>query len=80
MITWKNFEKPSSWRPETRLLDLQLWCFGKDITRPAGNLLLEYGLERQAAPVEDRVPSIYKFCPCPSQRLLLRGYGLFFWG
>jgi hypothetical protein len=33
-------------RTASQLLHQQCWCWGCDIRRPAGNLLLEYGFER----------------------------------
>lgn len=49
----RHTEKISAWsfngvfgRNFARLINLQMWCFGCDIRRPEGNLLIEYGFTR----------------------------------
>ena len=60
------------------LLDQQLWCFGYDIRRPEGNLLLEYGFTRHRPPEGKRGSNCYIFCPQPSCQIGLWGSGLFY--
>lgn len=50
----RHTEKLASWsfngvfgRNFARLINLQMWCFGCDIRRPEGNLLIEYGFTRE---------------------------------
>jgi hypothetical protein len=57
------------------LFDQQMWCWGCDVRRGEGNLLLEYGGDRLPAP-EPRLRSAYCFTLCPSCRLTLWGWGM----
>ncbi len=60
------------------LLDQQMWCWGYDIRRPAGNLLLTYGFTRYR-PWEDQPGSSnYIFRPAPGRQIGLWGFGLFY--
>ena len=60
------------------LFSQQLWCFGEDVKHPAGNLLIEAGCDRNPAP-EDKLncPSIYTLHLSQTQRITLRGFGIF---
>lgn len=60
-----------------RLLDQQMWCWGRDIRCEAGNLLLAYGFERQRS-AEDRQVSSYTLNVAPDGQLILWGGGLFY--
>lgn len=57
------------------LFDQQMWCWGCDVRRGAGNLLLAYGGERLPSP-EPRLRSAYQFAIYPSCKLTLWGWGL----
>lgn len=46
-------------RRASALLDQQLWCWGRDVARPAGNLLLALGMCRYRAPDPARGVSAY---------------------
>lgn len=59
------------------LLDQQLWCWGRDILARRGNLLLEYGADRVAAPRMSEAGSLYYLRPDRRTTIVLRGYGVF---
>ena len=60
------------------LLHQQCWCWGQDIRRPGGNLLLDYGFVRQRPAETTRGGSMY-YQQCPCGRLtVLWGFGLFY--
>jgi hypothetical protein len=59
-------------------LDQQFWCWGKDITRETGNLLLNFGLCRHRAPTSHLTSSAYVGEPLEDCRLILWGFGLYF--
>ena len=59
------------------LLSQQIWCWGKDILRPEGNLLVEQGFELIKAPAErKRTKNIYSMYLPEGQRVILRGFGV----
>ncbi|HEU4326536.1 MAG TPA: hypothetical protein VFS21_25565 [Roseiflexaceae bacterium] len=60
------------------LLHQQCWCWGCDIRRQAGNLLLEYGFARRRPPAAMTGSSLYT-CACGAGRVAaLWGFGLFY--
>ena len=66
-------------RDAAGLLSQQLWCWGRDILRPAGNWLIELGFDRISPPIEmPDCASVYTLTLSPSKRIVLRGFGLFF--
>lgn len=65
------------WRGDAAaLFDQQLWCFGYDIRRAEGNLLLEMGCQRLAAPESADCVSCYQLDLTTGERLTLRGFGV----
>ncbi len=66
------------------LLHQQIWCWGKDVTYPEGNLLVRHGFERIEKPPGSDVASLYRLDVSPTARVVLRGFGLFYgddrWG
>jgi hypothetical protein len=48
--TWRVFPTREQCRHAARLLDQQLWCLGRDVRHPAGNLLTGLGLCRLRSP------------------------------
>lgn len=61
------------------LLSQQIWCWGQDVMRPAGNWLLEVGFDRLAAPADrERCSSVYTLELPAGCRVVLRGFGVFF--
>ena len=58
------------------LLDQQLWCFGYDIRRPEGNLLVECDCQRLSAPESSDCSSCYRADLASGARLTLRGFGM----
>lgn len=58
------------------LLDQQMWCWGRDIVRPEGNALVEYGFRVQRTPEGLRANSAYTFDPVPHRYVKLWGFGL----
>lgn len=82
-MTGRPKTDPFAWRRRAAVLvDQQLWCFGYDIRRPEGNLLIERGCERIPAPVEARCGSCYRARVEGHGRrdresvFLLRGFGV----
>lgn len=72
-----RFHAPSAARKLGRiLLDQQMWCWGRDVVRPEGNALLEYGFRRRRPPEGLMAASAYVLCPNPGQELRLWGFGL----
>ncbi|MFN4260319.1 MAG: hypothetical protein ACK4RK_13565 [Gemmataceae bacterium] len=67
----------SRWRL-ARLFDQQLWCWGCDIDRPVGNLLLRHGFQRERPPHPNAGCTAYRLIRKPNQQLVLWGFGLFF--
>lgn len=57
----------------TPLFDQQMWCFGRDILRPEGNILLALGLCRQRSHTDPKGSSVY-------HALLDTGGSVFLWG
>ncbi|MCS6801805.1 MAG: hypothetical protein RMM58_01560 [Chloroflexota bacterium] len=66
-------------RPERRLLDAlvdqQFWCWGQDIRRPEGNLLLAFGFERTRPPAGVLGSSCYRLAGA-GREVVLWGWGL----
>ena len=61
------------------LLSQQIWCWGQDILRPAGNWLIEFGFNRMPPPMDRQdCASVYTLTLSPGKRIVLRGFGLFF--
>jgi hypothetical protein len=60
----------------TALLDQQMWCWGQDIRRPEGNLLLAYGLTRQHPPETIKGSSRYHWSESESDQVVLWGFGI----
>ena len=58
-----------------RLLDLQLWCLGRDVRHP-NNLLLRYGFERRRPPEKTSGGSEYVLSLQNRATLTLWGYGV----
>lgn len=56
------------------LFEQQMWCWGCDVRREAGNLLLQYGMEKLPSP-ETRYHSAYR-CVLEAGSLTLWGWGL----
>ncbi len=67
---------PDPRRLATRLFDLQLWCLGRDIEFPEGNLLLRYGMEKIPPPAGWKAVSLYRQSLSAGVSVLLRGFGL----
>jgi len=75
-------DRPKS-RPEFRrwaaaLLDQQLWCWGRDITRPGGNVLLDLGMCCHRAPGPGRATSQYTAAVAGGATVCLWGFGLLY--
>lgn len=60
------------------LLDQQMWCWGCDVRRAEGNLLLHYGFTRQRPPEGKTGSSAYTFQDQTGHNLILWGFGLFY--
>lgn len=59
------------------LLDQQLWCWGRDVARPEGNVLLEIGMSRFRSP-EPHCASMYKATLEGDAEVRLWGFGLLY--
>ena len=51
-------------------MEQQLWCWGRDVERPEGNLLMAYGFERHRDCAID--PCLLYTSPSPRDGLLSR--------
>jgi hypothetical protein len=60
------------------LLDQQMWCWGRDIVRSEGNLLLQFGFRKERPPANTSGCSAYVLTPFPGCQMILWGFGLFF--
>lgn len=61
------------------LLDQQMWCFGRDVSRAAGNLLVEYGFSKEPPPEGINISSRYTLDERESGRgLRLWGFGILY--
>lgn len=63
------------WLRGAELMHQQCWCWGQDVRRPEGNLLLENGFERTRAP-EDVSGSFRYWLERNGTRLALWGFGV----
>jgi hypothetical protein len=60
------------------LLNQQCWCWGWDIRRAEGNLLIEYGFARHRVPEGVRGSSMYERQLDHGRLVVLWGFGLFY--
>ena len=60
------------------LLDQQMWCWGCDIRRREGNVLLQYGFSRWRPPAGTLGSTAYQLDTRPSCQVVLWGFGLFY--
>jgi hypothetical protein len=60
------------------LLDQQLWCWGRDIRHPGGNVLRRYGFLPHRPAHPDGGSTAYALDSCPERRLVLWGFGVFY--
>lgn len=63
------------WLRGAELMHQQCWCWGQDVRRPEGNLLLEYGFQRSRPPAEISGSSRYALHR-GGERLALWGFGV----
>lgn len=61
----------------TSLFDQQLWCWGRDIERPEGNVLLDLGMSRYRSP-EPGCSTLYKAVLAGDAEVWLWGFGLLY--
>jgi hypothetical protein len=57
------------------LFDQQLWCLGRDIKRPEGNILLDLGMCVYPTPDANRGSSVYTAAVEPGGNIFLWGFG-----
>lgn len=62
----------------TPLLNLQGWCWGRDICRAQGNLLLAHGFERHRPPQGKLGSSAYSLKLDATRSVVLWGFGLLY--
>lgn len=61
-----------------KLFGQQCWCWGRDIRRPEGNLLLDYGFRRHRPPAGEIGASAYALRLDSQRTAVLWGWGLWF--
>lgn len=61
-----------------KLLTQQCWCWGQDVKCPSGNLLMQYGFERQRPPQGESGATTYNLKLLPDARVALWGFGLWY--
>lgn len=66
-------------RKAVALLDQQLWCWGRDVCRPEGNLLLDLGMCRYRSPVPGNDRTAYTGRVPGDGVVWLWGFGLAYW-
>jgi hypothetical protein len=59
-------------------LDQQMWCWGRDIRHPGGNVLCRYGFLPLRPPTPDHGSTAYILTPNPELTIVLWGFGLFY--
>lgn len=69
--------RPSLRRWATGLFDQQLWCWGGDISRPEGNVLLEIGMCRYRSP-DPKLATMYKATLEDGAEICLWGFGVLY--
>lgn len=66
------------------LMNQQIWCWGRDIECPDGNLLVHFGFQRLEKPPGSNAASLYLLDIPTTARIVLRGFGVFYgderWG
>ena len=60
-----------------QLMEQQLWCWGRDVERVEGNLLMEFGFERHRECEIDPQSTCYRL-DCDELHVCLWGFGMFF--
>jgi len=60
------------------LFDQQMWCFGRDIIRPNGNLLLDLGMCRYRSADPNRGSSMYSATAVEGGMISLWGFGMLY--
>lgn len=60
------------------LLTQQCWCWGQDVRRPEGNLLLEFGFERRRPPHGESGATAYLLRLLPNCVVTLWGFGMWY--
>ena len=60
-----------------QLMQQQLWCWGRDVERAEGNLLMEFGFERHRDCAIDPQSTCYRL-DCDELHVSLWGFGMFF--
>ena len=66
---------PDFRRRAAALFDQQMWCLGRDIARPEGNVLLDLGMCRYRPPDLTRSGTLYAATVEPAGSLFLWGFG-----
>ena len=62
----------------TELLDIEMWCWGRDIAAVTGNTLLEYGFTRERPPDGVHGSSRYSLGLENGSHIVLWGWGVFY--
>ena len=60
-----------------RLMEQQVWCWGRDVEHPDGNLLMDFGFERHRDPGPEDRSTCYRLDRDPLH-VSLWGFGMFF--
>ncbi|MBO0777735.1 MAG: hypothetical protein J2P37_02805 [Ktedonobacteraceae bacterium] len=62
----------------TALFNQQMWCWGQDIRRAEGNLLLAYGFTHQRPPAGTAGSTAYHLHRAERDTIVLWGFGVFY--
>lgn len=73
-----RFERNDTHRRAVALLDQQFWCWGQDVMRAAGNVLLELGMCRYR-PVNGEGSTVYTGRVAKEGVVWLWGFGILYW-
>jgi len=75
----QRFDASNLEKEAVSLLSQQIWCWGQDVLRPAGNWLMELGFQRIEAPADrESCSSVYLLELPQRRRVVLRGFGVFY--
>jgi hypothetical protein len=65
-------------RHGARLMNQQCWCWGQDVRREEGNLLIAYGCSRERPPAGIAGATMYTIRPESRSTIVLWAFGLFY--
>lgn len=75
-LTARSCDEPPFRQLGVQLMNQQYWCWGCDIRRPLGNLLLAFGFERRRPPADVSGSSCYRVTLQSGRVVCLWGFGV----